>query len=176
MTTSAITQVAVAGAVSVSAVAYGVDVIDVTAAVDGTINLHVAGDAVDALTPLPWAGSKDRVSAVVIGDVLHVAWGESGNVVYARWNLATSSVHTAPTTLFAGSRPVIVSYLANRLMIHYVDASGNHARKTSVDGGVNWSFSSTIDAKVSTDVADVDVHMSPLDASSASWSNTKAAS
>ena len=154
-------------------VAHANAIIEVLLRPGGLISLHADGDDPEILQDLPFGGSKDVVSATVVGDILYLAWGAGGLVYFASWNIPLVQVNEEPVPVFQGSLPSIQYGLNSRFVCHYVSLAGNHESRISLTNGVTWGAPDIIDTKVSTDVEGVGVSVSDLNNSSAEWINTK---
>ena len=140
------------------------------------VSLHRDGDNPELFTNLPFGGSKDKIGAQIIGSILHLVWSTGGNVLHARWDMVALAVDKAPTPEFVGTRPALtLGQSQSKLLCHYISATGNHESRGSTNGGDAWEAAFTIDTKVSTNIDDVDVNISPLSDTKASWDNAKKA-
>jgi len=134
------------------------------------ISIHRDGAAVGELLNLGVGGSKDKLGAAVKGNQLHLVWGSGANVVHSRWNLDTEQFDKVPTVEFTGSRPAIAFGQGdNKLLCHYVSATGTHESRVSLDDGNTWEDAVVVES--ATTVQNVDVSISPLDDTAASWTN-----
>lgn len=127
----------------------------------------------DSLTGGPEV-SKDRLSAAIKGDLLHLMWGTGAFVYHARWNMRLEEIDKLASAAFAGSRPSIGFGIAgNRLVAHYVSATGTHEARISVDDGTSWQAPTTIDSGTIGVITNVDVQLSPLSDNIAAWTNSQ---
>ena len=138
------------------------------------IQIHEDGDGADTFTALTtFTGAKDRVTACVVGDMLHLMWGTGGNVYHARYDLGLAAEDKAQVSEFAGSMPSMQAIGGGNLIVHYVGPTGNHESRISVTGGDSWMSANEVDSQ--TDILNVDASSSPLSPTYVSWANEQPA-
>lgn len=174
MSTSTPTTVAFGDIQQVTLVNFQSTVYSVCLRAGSQISYHRDGDLPEVFTNLPFGGFKDKIGAVVTGDILNLVWSSGGSVNFARWNLLTETIDSGPTPVFDGRGPDI-DFGQGKLIVHYISSTGNHDSRFSSDNGVTWTSPVTVDTKVSTDIEHVDISVSPDDDVTASWANSKAA-
>lgn len=131
------------------------------------IEIHFSDDDADTTTDLLIGGTKDLMAAAVVGDILHLMWGNAGDVYHARWDLVGGSIDKAAAIAFAGSVPSIEEFQGGAVLCHFVTAAGLQNSRFSVDGGDNWTSAKEID--VAGGVQAVDISVSPLADDKVSW-------
>jgi len=155
----------------VALVSYQSQVISVCLRAGSVVSLHYDGDAPEVLFDLPFGGTKDKIGAVVKGDLLHLVWGAGSSVYHARWDLLVRAVEKAPVAEFVGGSPALaIGQNENKLLCHYVSATNTHEARTSLDDGDNWETPVVLEAEES--VINVDVNISELADTEATWTNT----
>lgn len=170
MPTSAPVVVAIGDIQQATLTVHDGDILSVCLQAGGnTISIHREGDAIESLQPLPFGGSKGKIAAAVLGDILCLAWDAGQEILFARWNLLDDSVDLAPQTAFPGSRPTLQSFQNSRLLLQYISPGNKNEYRTSLDSGASWTAANQLHAN---DVTDVDVDVSPNDTNNAVWVET----
>jgi hypothetical protein len=176
MPTSAPVRIAIGDIRNVSLVAWNGGIISVCRMATGRVTLHFDGDPDDKLLFLPYLGPKDVITGAVLGNILHLMWdGVGDQITYTRWNLALGVVDVNPAQVFAGTVPSLATFLGGGLLVHYINpTSGDHVARRSTDGGNTWGAEELINARlINGPVEHVDVSVSPLTPTNATWANSK---
>jgi hypothetical protein len=176
MPTSAPVLIAVGDIRTVSLVGYQSQIIAVGRLATEQLALHYDGTPDDDLRLLPFEGPKNVVAAAVLGDILHLLWDCRGqSITYARWALNTDSVDAAAQVVFPGTVPALQTFLGGGLLAHFINpTSGDHVSRRSTDGGNTWGAETLINARlINGPVEHVDVSVSPLTPTNATWANSK---
>ena len=114
---------------------------------------------------------RENLSALVLGNILHLFWSEGGlDVYHGTFNLLLRRTEQSPLPRWTGSLPRAQLYKVDKLLINYRTTTGAHGYRISGDAMV--TVSDEIIADAVTDVVEVDVSVSPLSNNTAFWEET----
>lgn len=138
----------------------------------GELELHKVGSGLVAFTSIDVPYPKAQISVAVLGTELLIFWTHTASqaIYFSKWDLDFHYYTQAPTLLWSGSSPAAAIYSSTKLMVSYVDPSGQHVVRTSFNGGATWDSPVVVDNEET--VYEVDVDIYPSSSQNVSWAES----